>query len=773
MAQYDLNLRDYQRIFRRRWKVILFSTILVAGFSFFFGKSRIPLYTTFSSVKIEETSTVAGLLLQRLTYSRWDNIETAEELIRSFPVMEAVARRMDIVDSTMTSMDVRNDPRLSRRINNMIGKVSTERSGRTNIIDIFVTSSDPREARDMAQYLAEEFVYRHKAQKAKQDRDTRVFIERQVNHSDSLLQNAELALKWFREQNPYPVVDEHVRIRMEELIQLKEEERIIEADIKELQIQLDQIDLRLGKPVIEPMMWSDTSSVPPRVVISAGDTITLTWISTPQGDGPLGILNNELIQLEIQKRNMLERYKPDYPLLVELEKRIERLLADLRHEVRGNLDVYVMQMDSLQDYINMKESILDKVPETQRRYVQLVRTVDLRAEQYDFLSEKLLEARIREADQAEEVVIVRPAMLSEKPININMGRTLGVGIVIGLMLGLVLALLFETFDTSIGTIEDVEEYLQVPVLGVIPNIDIDSVIDRLLRSNPAMEENPHLESIARLVVQFAPKDPVAEAYRTLRTTLQFRSINRPIRTIVATSAALQEGKSTTLVNLALTLAQDGVKILLVGCNLRRPTIYKTFGLEQENGVTDIVLGRMDWHDTVKGVTDMLIGGLGMDSILMTPGMENLHIITSGGIPPNPAEMLGSKRMKAFLDEAREEYDLVLLDCPPVLPVTDSSILANRADATVLIYRTGKVPRAALKRAKVQLEAVGATVLGIVLNDLKANIAGYSGSHYYYGRYYGSTDRRQDEIVGEGSRRKGTLLDRIKGLGGGRKRRRRG
>ncbi len=774
MAQYDLNLRDYQRIFRRRWKVILFSTILVAGFSFFFGKSRVPLYTTFSSVKIEETSTVAGLLLQRLTYSRWDNIETAQELIRSFPVMEEVARRMGIVDSTMTSQEVRNHPRLSRRINNMIGKVRTERSGKTNIIDIFVTSSDSREARDMAQYLAEVFVKRHRAEKARQDRETREFIEKQVHLADSLLISSELALKRFRERNPYPVVDDHVRIRMEELINLKNEERALEAEIKELQIQLDQIDLRLGKRVINPRTWADTSRAPARVVVSEGDTITLTWISSPQGDGPLGILNNQLINLEIKKRNMLERYKPEYPLLMELEQRIARLLSDLRSEVRGNLEVYTMQMDTLKFYVDKQEVILDKVPETQRRYVQLTRSVSLRAEQYDFLSEKLLEAKIREADQAEEVVVVRPAMLSERAININMARTIGVGIVIGLMLGLVLALLFETFDTSIGTIEDVEEYLQVPVLGVIPNIDIDSVSDRLIKNNPAMEENPHLDAVARLVVQFTPKDPVAEAYRTLRTTLQFRSINRPVKTIIATSAALQEGKSTTLVNLALTLAQDGVRVLLVGCNLRRPTIYKTFGLEQAEGVTDIVLGRVDWHDAVKGVTDMLIGGLGMDSILMTPGMENLHIITSGGIPPNPAEMLGSKRMKAFLDEARDEFDIVLLDGPPVLPVTDSSILANRCDATLLVYRTGKVPRAALKRAKVQLEAVGATVLGVVLNDLKANIAGYSGSHYYYGRYYGDANRRQDELVSEkGGHRKLTLLDRVKGLGGGKRRRSRG
>ncbi|MDP8207984.1 MAG: polysaccharide biosynthesis tyrosine autokinase [Candidatus Electryonea clarkiae] len=770
MAQYDLNLRDYQRILRRRWKVIVVATILVTAFSYYFGQSRQPLYRTFSSVKLEETSTVAGLLLQRLTYSRWDNIATAQELIKSYPVMEQVAKKMDIIPDTLSSEIIRNNPHLSSRINSMINMVVTERTGKTNIIDIVVTSPNALEARDIAQYLGEVFTLEHLIAKSGQDRATREFIENQLETARVALKTAERKLQEFRENNPGPIIEDHIKLKIEELVGLSKEKRILDQSIKDLEVQLNQLDQRLGNNSANTDSLSNGAgkklSAPSFQQASSGMT-GIDWMSSPQGDGPLGLLNNQIIELEFKKRELLEKYKPTYSGIRRIDIKIENLLRELRNEISGNLNVYIEQKDSLVVYISQIEKILKHVPEVQRQFAQMMREVSLRESQYGFLTEKYAEALIREADQADEVTIVRPAMVQNKAININMSRTLSVGFIIGMMLGLVLAFFFETFDTSIGTIEDVEDFLEVPVLGVIPHIDIEDVIEKLLKKNPSMENNPNLDASARLVTHFSPKDPVAESYRTLRTTLQFRSITKPVKTIVATSAALQEGKSTTLVNLAITLAQDGSRVLVVGCNLRRPTLYKVFGLEQSPGVTDIVLGRITWQETLKGVTDIIMGGMGMDPILMTPGMENLHIITSGGVPPNPSEMLGSANMKKFMDEIREEFDIVLFDAPPILPVTDAAILSNRADATLLIYRTGKVPRAALRRAKVQIEAVGATVLGVVLNDLKSEISGYAGSHYYYGKFYGDKNRDGEEVSSvdsaspAGSKR---LVERLRSIG---------
>ena len=753
MAQYDLNLRDVQRILRRRWKVVLFATLLVLGFSYFFGRSRQPLYSSFSSVKVEETNTVAGLLLQRLTYTRWDNIATAQELIRSFPVMEKVAKRLGKIDRDLTSEDVRTNSELSSMVNRMIGMVSTNRSGRTNIIDITVTSDDPYEARDVAQTLAQVFTETHLEEKSSQDRETREFIESQLLLAQSNLTAAENRLQEFRQKSALPVMDEQIRIRMQEQLALREQRRTLQANIDQLNIQLEQLRKRRNLKTRSEVLQQEAA-------VDSNTIRLMDWFSSEEGENSsLALLNTRLIELEVKKRDLLTEFKPDYPRITQIEEDIQALLSQIESEAIDLVEGKRRELENINDLLAQGEAEMEKVPEAQRRYAQLDREVKLREAQYTDLTVKYQEALIREADQADEVTIVRPAMLNLRPININMSRMVSVGFVIGMTLGLVLAFLFETFDTSIGTIEDVEEFLQVPVLGVIPSIDIEAVTEHLLRRNPGLENNPNLEASARLVTHFAPKDPVAEGYRALRTALQFRGIDSPVKTITTTSASLQEGKSTTLVNLAITMAQGGVKVLLVGCNLRRPSIYKVFGIEQAPGVVDIVLGRVDWRETIKTVTDIIMGDMGMSSTLMTPGMENLHIITSGGVPPNPAEMLVSERMKQFIDEAKEEFDIILFDAPPVLPVTDAAILSKRTDATLLVYRTGKVPRAALRRAKVQIESVGATVMGVVLNDLRSELIGFSSSHYYYGKYYGASG--DTEVLAEQQPARKSAWDRLK------------
>lgn len=750
MAQYDMNLRDAQRILRRRWRVVLFSTLLVVGFSYFFGKSRQPVYSSTSSVKIEETSTVAGMLMQRLTYTRWDNIATAQELIRSFPVMERVARKLGKIDPNLSDKRVRSDQELTALVNRLIDQVQTTRSGRTNIIDITVTSTDAEDARAVAQTVAETFREVHLEERSSQDRETREFIEDQTQISRRALSRAEQDLQDFRESQSLPVIDDQVKMQLEALASYREELRQANNEIKDMQTQIDQVRSRqkFGQATtIDPLNPPSIRDI----TQERGEFRVIDWFETAEGSQPLIALNNRLLELETRKRELLRRYKQQAPVVKGAEQEIQDLLGEILLEAGDNLRSLKERRDELAQVIEGMENRMKDVPDSQRRYAQLQREVKLREEQYSMLSLKYQEALIREADQADEVTIVRPAMVNLKPINVNVNRMVTVGFVIGLALGLVLAFLFETFDTSIGTIEDVEEFLQVPVLGVIPSIDIDAVVEHLLRRNPQMENNPNLEASARLVTHIAPKDPVAEGYRALRTAIQFRAISNPIKTITTTSASLQEGKSTTLVNLAITMAQGGTKVLLVGCNLRRPSLYKVFGIDQTPGVVDIVLGRVPWRETVKTVTDIIMGDLGMDSALMTPGMENLHIITSGGIPPNPAEMLVSKQMEQFIKEAREEFDVILFDAPPILPVTDAAILSKRTDATLLIYRTGKVPRAALKRAKVQIEAVGARVLGVVLNDLRADLVGYSGSQYYYGKYYGASG--ESEVLAESNNKK--------------------
>jgi Mrp family chromosome partitioning ATPase/cell division protein FtsN len=231
------------------------------------------------------------------------------------------------------------------------------------------------------------------------------------------------------------------------------------------------------------------------------------------------------------------------------------------------------------------------------------------------------------------------------------------------------------------------------------------------------------------------------------------------KTFIVTSSSLQEGKTTTIVNLAITLAQMGQKTLIVGANLRRPSIYKIFGIEREPGLSDILLGNYRWEECVRTVADILMGRFEMEDVMMTPGLDNLHLITAGSSPPNPSELLGTPQMAEFIRQVRERYDIVLFDTPPVLPVADAAILASQVDGVLLCYQAGKVGRVALRRAKIHLENARGRVWGVVLNDIRAEISGYTTYHHYYTHYY-SEDAGVEGPPATGIQR---IVNRISGL----------
>jgi tyrosine-protein kinase Etk/Wzc len=330
-----------------------------------------------------------------------------------------------------------------------------------------------------------------------------------------------------------------------------------------------------------------------------------------------------------------------------------------------------------------------------------------------------------------------------------------VGGVVGLILGFVLALLIESMDTSIATIEEIESYLEVPVLGVIPHIDREAVLDVLQSENPNLSRES-LTSYSGLVSQFVPKSPVAEAYRSLRTNLEFTKLARPASSFLVTSSTLEEGKSTTVANLALALAQGGKRVLVIESDLRRPLIHTYFGLPREPGLTEVLLGTLDWRDARRSLADVFLGKLDMNSLVRTPGLDNLSFITSGTLPANPAELLGAAPMRSLIREVTEEFDIVLFDSPPVLPVTDAAVLASQVDAVVLVYQLGRAGRGLLRRAKSHLETVQADLRGVIMNDIKAEVSEFSSAEYYY-QYYSRY------MEGEKARPRNRLNETVAGL----------
>lgn len=216
------------------------------------------------------------------------------------------------------------------------------------------------------------------------------------------------------------------------------------------------------------------------------------------------------------------------------------------------------------------------------------------------------------------------------------------------------------------------------------------------------------------IVTDDPKSPITEAYKTLRSNIQFSSLDKKIQTIVVTSSGPGEGKTTTATNLAVVMAQSGNRTIIIDCDLRKPNIHKTFGLSNQ-----------------KGLSNMLINEAVLSEVVQKTNVENLHVITLGVRPPNPSELLGSAKMKNFVESLKTEYDFVILDTPPVILVTDALILSQYADGCLLVVSAGETNKDAVLKAKKLLENVNSNILGIVMNKLDITKNRYYGYYNYY------------------------------------------
>ena len=296
-------------------------------------------------------------------------------------------------------------------------------------------------------------------------------------------------------------------------------------------------------------------------------------------------------------------------------------------------------------------------------------------------------------------------------------------------------MILESLDTSIGTIEDVERYVQLPVLGVIPHLDVEMVRARVLVDELAATVTPaEMDRITTLCTHFAPKESISEAFRSMRAQLEVRLRNNGWKTLMITSSVLQEGKTSIACNLAVVFGQAGQRTLLIDADLRRPTVNKVFGVSQGPGLSEVLLGTTDWQSATKSMDDLILGQMGLKNSHMTPGLEYLFLLTSGRRVDSPAELLSLERITGILSEMRDSYDIIIVDVAPVLPVAEASQMAPGIDATLIAYQIGRIGRDVVTRTKTRLETVGAEVIGLVMNDIEAEIY-YSRDYEYYGYKY--------------------------------------
>ncbi len=441
-----------------------------------------------------------------------------------------------------------------------------------------------------------------------------------------------------------------------------------------------------------------------------------------------GVLDNRLIQtlegnlsdLKRQYSELTATVKPRFPKAMALKKQIDTLQANLDRQkealtqnISQEYQVALARENYLSKLIAQQEGLVDTVSKKTIQYNFLKRQADTDQSLYDGVLQRMKEAQVAAGMTASNIRVVDPAQVPEGPTKPRVLLNLAAGLILGLSAGVGLAFLQEYLDNTLKTPDEVESLLRLPSLGLIPSI-------RLNGSSKTSEAalatlNSGSNGSYGLALQ---KNPMAvEAFRSLRTSILL-SANPVPKVLLVTSALPGEGKTTITVNLGATLASLGGRVVIVDCDMRRPSIHRAAGVKNSPGFVPCLTGRTSLSE----------------AILPVEGIPNLSVIPCGPIPPNPAEVLSSPKASELLRKLHEQFEYVLVDSPPILSVADSRILATMTDAVILVTRAHETPYEVVRRARSLLYGAGARILGVALNDVQLRKDGYGGRYNYYEQY---------------------------------------
>ena len=571
-------------------------------------------------------------------------------------------------------------------VRTFMGKsIAAENPKQTNIIRLSYRDTNPELARDAVNNLVQAYLEQTIAFKAEEANRTVTFLEQQLDKVKQELDIAERNLEAFKRSTGIVQLD----VEAQTLIQkLSDTERMrAEITIQKKQAEFAITSLKnsiLRNETYSPAVFRDDP-------IMAGMAAKLT-------------------DLETQKQALLTDYTSTHPAVKAVQEQIDELENKVKATYETSRINFEKQEKSVTQQLSVYEGSLRKLPAAERELAKLTRLFKVNADIYTFLLQKREETNIARASTISNIDIVDPAIAPDDPIKPRILLYLVIGLFSGVMLGVLVAFFKEYLDNTIKDADMVKRELDLPILAVIPHIPPGEV---------TMDKAKH----ASLITHYEPKSSISEAFRSLRTSIHFSGISKKQQVMMVTSSLPYEGKSTILGNLAIILSQTGMRVLLLDGDLRRPSMHKLYG-----------------HSKSPGLTELLAGDNDINTLIHNTEVPGLDFISAGTTPPNPAELLGSDKMKNMLQQFRERYDVILIDAPPVLAVTDALLLSTMVDMLFMVLELGKVPGKAATHAKELLQNAGAPIAGVVLNDKSEEGLqryGYYGEKYYrYGYYYG-------------------------------------
>ncbi|MGH9943278.1 MAG: GumC family protein [Pyrinomonadaceae bacterium] len=436
----------------------------------------------------------------------------------------------------------------------------------------------------------------------------------------------------------------------------------------------------------------------------------------------------KLGDLQERRAALLVQYTERHPEVVKIDRQLKQLEGELdnltvqiKSGMAARLAAAKKKKADFEQAYSSERGAATRLSSDEIALNSINQQLETSKQLYNTLYQRGMETEVASNDRTDNITVQTPARLPRAPIGPPRVRNIFIAFLLALGAGVGLAFLLDYLDDTLKSIEDVDRHVHLPTLALIPAPRAER---RLGFGRGAGHPEPAAETTALALIEEV-RSPVAEAYRHLRTSLLLSSAGQPPKTVLVTSSQPSEGKTTTAVNIAVMLAQTGADVLLLDCDLRRPRIHGHFNLPN-----------------ARGITNYLSGDTNLDGLIQPYERQpNLKVITSGPIPPNAAELLGSDEMRRLIHTLSERFTHVIIDSPPAISFTDASILSTMVDGVMLVVHGGRSSRAVVRRAKQLLQDVGAHIYGIVLNNVKlesSNYYYYAG--YYYSSYYSGEDR---------------------------------
>lgn len=679
-----LHFFDYWRVIRSRKEVVLAVLLLAVVTAVIYTFSLDPEYMAQARILVREDALDVAVFEREYT-GGWNPyfLRTQFELIKSRPIIYKVAESLNL--AAVWGERYRSDKRpLSRDdVYELLTRVlEVDQSRDTSLIAIRVRSKDPEECARIANMVAE--VYR----------DQRLTVKR--NELRKALDAVRLEVDKQRERVVAKEAEVE-RLRKELGVAMIGSASQVGGGFRVDKVRLQQleadriaarVDMLYRKARMEQLESMESEELRESAAIIVQDA-------------EIAAIRRQLVDTDVQLTLLLQTYGENHPEVLrfkagreELQRKMINALNGLKRGLKADYEVSLARFEALdQELKAAREADIAAESEKYLPFNKAERELDLERNILQVLEARVRQEAIKLEVPSTPVELVDPAEPPVRPIGPRHIFNITVGLIIGLIGGLGIAFFIEYLDTSVKTVDDVERYLGMPVIGIIPQK-------------------------VRPMIQDGPDCSYAEAYRVLRTNLLFSNKGVPGGAFAVVSGGVGEGKSTTLFNLAYVCASMGDKVLIVDSDLRRPVQHSILGIPNRFGLTNVLMRDVPIEETIKPV----------------PNVPNLHFLPSGKLPRSSIGVLNSQRMRELIKNLKARYDYVFFDAPPVIGVSDASILASEVDGVLLVVQYRKYPRIMSLRAKRMIENVGGRIVGVVLNNINILRDDY---YYYYHSYYSS------------------------------------